>query len=179
MFLLTVFLKMRQAGATHSCSAWLLLQRTGSRHMGFSRCSMWAQQLRPVGSPASVVAAHRLRHCGLSALEGDLSIVATGLSCSVACGIFLDQGSNWCSLRQQMDSQPQRHQGSPELLFVTQMALYNENILSSIFLTGGILIFKNILNIFFFFPLSSISEQPFFFHIQNFKFSYTTDYTEL
>ena len=146
--------------------------------MGFSRCSMWAQQLRPVGSPASVVAAHRLRHCGLSALEGDLSIVATGLSCSVACGIFLDQGSNWCSLRQQMDSQPQRHQGSPELLFVTQMALYNENILSSIFLTGGILIFQNILNIFFFLcqvfqnSLSSSTYRILNFHIQQITLNY-------
>ena len=40
-------------------------------------------------------------------------IVAHGPSCSVACGIFPDQGSNPCPLHQQADSQPLRHQGSP------------------------------------------------------------------
>ena len=42
-------------------------------------------------------------------------IVARGPSCSTACGIFLDQGSNPCPLHWQADSQPLRHQGSPEL----------------------------------------------------------------
>ena len=40
-------------------------------------------------------------------------IVAHGPSCSGACGIFPDQGSNACPLRWQADSQPLRHQGSP------------------------------------------------------------------
>ncbi|KAJ8797064.1 hypothetical protein J1605_001874 [Eschrichtius robustus] len=40
-------------------------------------------------------------------------IVAHGSSCSVACGIFPDQGSNPCPLHWQADSQPLRHQGSP------------------------------------------------------------------
>ena len=40
-------------------------------------------------------------------------VVAHGLSCSVACGIFPDQGSNPCPLYWQADSQPLRHQGSP------------------------------------------------------------------
>ena len=40
-------------------------------------------------------------------------IVAHGLSCSVACGIFPDQGSNPGPLHWQADSQPLRHQGSP------------------------------------------------------------------
>ena len=39
--------------------------------------------------------------------------VAHGPSCSVACGIFPDQGSNPCLLHWQADSQPLRHQGSP------------------------------------------------------------------
>ena len=39
-------------------------------------------------------------------------IVAHGPSCSVACGIFPDQGSNQCPLHWQADSQPLRHQGS-------------------------------------------------------------------
>ena len=41
-------------------------------------------------------------------------VVAHGLSCSAACGIFSDQGSNPCPLHWQADSQPLRHQGSPE-----------------------------------------------------------------
>ena len=43
-------------------------------------------------------------------------IVAHGLSCSAACGIFPDQGSNPCPLHWQADSQPLRHQGSPTAL---------------------------------------------------------------
>ena len=40
-------------------------------------------------------------------------VVAHGPSCSAACGIFPDQGSNPYSLHWQADSQPLRHQGSP------------------------------------------------------------------
>ena len=40
-------------------------------------------------------------------------VVAQGPSCSAACGIFPDQGSNPCPLHWQADSQPLRHQGSP------------------------------------------------------------------
>ena len=43
-------------------------------------------------------------------------IVAHGLSCSAAHGIFVDQGPNPCPLHWQADSQPLRHQGSPPLL---------------------------------------------------------------
>ena len=41
-------------------------------------------------------------------------VVAHGPSGSAACGIFPDQGSNPCPLHWQADSQPLRHQGSPE-----------------------------------------------------------------
>ena len=44
-------------------------------------------------------------------------VVAHGPSCSAACGIFPDQGSNPCPLHWQADSQPLRHQGSPLLAF--------------------------------------------------------------
>ena len=44
-------------------------------------------------------------------------IVAHGPSCSTACGIFPDQGSNLCPLHWQADSQPLRHQGSPTFFF--------------------------------------------------------------
>ena len=88
---------------------WLLLLRsTGSRHAGFSSCSMRAQQLWHVGSRAcglqqlwcvgSVVAAR-----GLQGARASVA-VAHRLSCSVACGIFLDQGSNPCPLHWQVDS---------------------------------------------------------------------------
>ena len=42
-------------------------------------------------------------------------VVAHGLSCSAACGIFPDQGSNPRPLHWQADSQPLRHQGSPRV----------------------------------------------------------------
>ena len=41
-------------------------------------------------------------------------IVAQGPSCSAACGIFPDQGSNPCLLHWHADSQPPRHQGSSQ-----------------------------------------------------------------
>ena len=40
-------------------------------------------------------------------------VVAHAPSCSAACGILPDQGSNLCPLHLQADSQPLRHQGSP------------------------------------------------------------------
>ena len=46
-------------------------------------------------------------------------IVAHGPSCSAACGIFPDQGSNLRPLHWQADSQPLRHQGSPAGGFLT------------------------------------------------------------
>ena len=57
-------------------------------------------------------------HCGLSlrstgSRRACSVIVAHGPSCSAACGIFRDQGSNPCTLHWQADSQPLCHQGSP------------------------------------------------------------------
>ena len=48
-------------------------------------------------------------------------IVAHGPSCSAACGIFPDQGSNLCPLHWQADSQPLRHQGSPIFTFLRNL----------------------------------------------------------
>ena len=64
---------------------------------------------------------HRLqqsRHMGLIVrgprLQSTGSIVGVhGLSCSATCGIFLNQGSNWCLLHCQADSLPLTFQGSP------------------------------------------------------------------
>ena len=43
------------------------------------------------------------------------AVVAPGLGCSKACGIFPDQGSNLCFLHWQVDSLPLSHQESPPL----------------------------------------------------------------
>ena len=67
---------------------WLpSLQSRGSRRVGFSSCGSWVPE-------------HRLKG-------------HTGLSFSMACGIFPDQGSNLCLLYWQEDSLPLSHQGSP------------------------------------------------------------------
>ena len=50
-------------------------------------------------------------------------IVAHGPSCSAACGIFPDQGSNPCPLHWQADSQPLRHQGSPHFKYFWVLTL--------------------------------------------------------
>ena len=47
-------------------------------------------------------------------LQGtDSKVAAHGLSCSMACGFFPDQGSNLCLLYLQEDSLPLSHQGRP------------------------------------------------------------------
>ena len=45
--------------------------------------------------------------------------MAHGPSCSAACGILPDQGSNPCPLHWQADSQPLRHQGIPGKSFLS------------------------------------------------------------
>ena len=51
--------------------------------------------------------------------------MAHRLSCSTACGIFLGQGSNPCSLHWQAYSQPLRRQGSPSaLFFISDIQIY-------------------------------------------------------
>ena len=72
----------------------------------FSSCGEWRPLFIAVHGPltiaASLVAEHRLQTRRLS-------------NCgSRACGILPEQGSNPCPLRWQADSQPLRHQGSPE-----------------------------------------------------------------
>ena len=51
-------------------------------------------------------------------------VVAHGPSCSVACGIFPDQGSNPCPMHWQADSQPLCHQGSPIFLMSHLTSFY-------------------------------------------------------
>ena len=68
--------------------------------VGFSCCG--------AGALGHVVFSSR----GSRALEHGPVFVAHGLSCSLACGIFPDQGSNPRLLHWQADSLPQSHQGS-------------------------------------------------------------------
>ena len=49
---------------------------------GFSSCNTWTSEVAAYGL-------QKLQHVGSA-------VVAPGLSFSVACGIFLDQGSNLC-----------------------------------------------------------------------------------
>ena len=57
--------------------------------------------------------------CDFRALEHRLTSCGTWLSCSGACGILLDQGSNPCFLHWQGNSLPLCHQGSPPVFFNT------------------------------------------------------------
>lgn len=63
------------------------------------------------GTWASVVAARGLNSWGSQALEHRLNSCGAhmGLSCSTACGIFPDQGSNPCLLHWQAYSLPLSH----------------------------------------------------------------------
>ena len=55
-------------------------------------------------------------------------VVAHGPSCSAACGILPDQGSNLCPLHWQADSQPLRHQGSPQHFFKLRQQRYKHSV---------------------------------------------------
>ena len=73
----------------------------------FSRCGERGATL-PCGLQASLylvslVAEHRLESMR-SSVAAACGLVARGLSCPVACGIFPDQGSNPCPLHWQADS---------------------------------------------------------------------------
>ena len=80
------FLQLQRVGATLRCGA------RASHGGGFSCCGA-----RALGAPASVVVARGLQSAGSV-------VVAHGLSCSTACRIFPDQGSNPCALHWQADS---------------------------------------------------------------------------
>ena len=54
-----------------------------------------------------------------------------GLSCPVACRIFLDQGLNLCPLRLPEDLEPLDHQGRPTVHFLTQHNHYSTVMLFS------------------------------------------------
>ena len=61
-------------------------------------------------------------------------IVAHGPSCSMACGILPDQGSNPCPLHRQADSQTLRHQGSP-IYFIKKLFLETKHFVRRVILS--------------------------------------------
>ena len=69
-------------------------------------------------SRASAFVAPELKSAG-SVVE------ARGLSCSAACGIFLDKGLNLCTLHWRADSLLLSHQGSPCLFFNSSIFFLN------------------------------------------------------
>ena len=103
---LFIYLFMAVLGLRFCARAFSLVVASGGHSS--SRCAglslSWPLPLRSTGSrrTGSVVVAH-------------------GLSCSAACGIFPDQGSNPCPPPWQADSQPLRHQGSPCVLFLNEI----------------------------------------------------------
>ena len=103
MFLCEGFLQLRRVGATLHRGARACGGHSSSRCAGLSLSRPFLLRSRGSRRSGSVVVAH-------------------GPSCSAACGIFPDQGSNPCPLHWQADSQPLRHQGSPQLaLFVKDL----------------------------------------------------------
>ena len=81
----------------------------------FSSCGKWGPVFITVRGPLSQP--RLLQSTG--SRRASSVIVAHGPSCSAACGIFPDQGSNPCPVHWQADSQPLHHQGSPVWLFLT------------------------------------------------------------
>ena len=79
----------------------------------FSGCREWGDTLSLVSR-----AAHFGGFSGCRAQPLGHTVVAPGLSCSVAGGIFLDQGLSWCPSHWQVDSCPVYHQGSLILVFL-------------------------------------------------------------
>ena len=67
-----------------------------SRFRDFSCCRAWSP-----GHTCSVAVVHKL-------------------SCSAACGVFMDQGLNLCLMHWQADSLPLSHQGSPGIWFLPE-----------------------------------------------------------
>ena len=89
----------------------------------FSSCGKWGPLFIAVRGPL-IIAASLVGSTG-SRRAGSV-VVAHGPSCSIACGIFPDQGSNPCPLHWQADSQPLHHQGSPQLFLKSSETLKNK-----------------------------------------------------
>ena len=90
----------RCVGFLSSCGAWAAYC-SGFSFVELGLQGVWAQLWRV----SLVVVIPRLESTGSI-------VVARGVSCSAACGVFPDQGSNPFLLQWQVDSLPLSHQGS-------------------------------------------------------------------
>ena len=102
------FLSLWQAGAT------LYLQC-----MGFSLWWFLLQSTGPQSTQALVVEACGLNSCGSRTRSTGSIVVAHKLNCSVACGIFMDKGSNLCLLHWQANCLSLSQQESVLLAILT------------------------------------------------------------
>ena len=102
--LLLAVLGLRLRGLSCSCGKQGLLPSWGARGLPLRRLLLF----RSMGSRA------RLSSVDVTPrLQSTSSVgVPHGLSCSTACGISPDQGSNSCLWQSQVDSLPLSHQGS-------------------------------------------------------------------
>ena len=106
------------AGSLSSCSEQGLLHHVAR---GFSLC--WPLLLWSTGSVLWHTGPRACRLSGCSSQAVDW-IVAYGLSCSVAWGIFPGQPWNSCPLHWQADSYPLDHRGRTEI-FLIACCLFN------------------------------------------------------
>ena len=98
-----------------SCGEWGLISLQCT---GFPFCmTSLVVELVLQGTKASLVVVIWLSSCGSQVLEHRFSSLVPWLSCSTACGIFLDQGLNLCLLHWRVDSLPLSYQGSPTIYF--------------------------------------------------------------
>ena len=89
-----------------------------------SRGSSLVAMLGLLIAVASLDTEHRLLEHGLQwLLHASSVVVARGPSCFEACGIFLGQGSNPCTLHWPVNSYPLYHQGSPMDTFFIRLFL--------------------------------------------------------
>ena len=95
---------------------WLCWVFVSVRGLFLSSCGKWGPLFVAVRGPLSLSRPLLLQSTG--SRRASSVGVAHGPSCSVACGIFPDQGSNPCPLHWQADSQPLRHQGSPKTFLI-------------------------------------------------------------
>ena len=96
-----------------SCSA------QAYRHNGFSCAERGCQCVW-----ASAVVARGLSSCNSQALGRRQQLWCSGVCCSTACRISLDQELNACFLRWQVDSLPRSHQGSPICMSYSEKCLF-------------------------------------------------------
>ena len=93
----------------HGCKGEWRLKAPGKRRTGKPSFGRSGSSLLCVGFSLW----WHLLFRGMSSTLGGSGVVAHGLSCSAACGIFPDQGFNPFPLRWQVDSLLLEHQGNP------------------------------------------------------------------